>query len=236
VDPINALPEARVGAAHAESVGKCLEIRRALDGLEFLAEALHLGVGHLEHEVRVARHEAVHHDEGVLLGLEARVLAEEIGPRDGPVLSGSHAALEVAFGLACIKGLAVESLGVVSPSIGIISWESAACLGMGRAWPKPASRDVPTWPRFASGVYLIDQSHNDTSNINTKTRSMVLTTPTSVASLEIHDESDSGDDREIVALEFVLDELQVGCQMEPLVDLEVVVELEAPRIAQVRWD
>jgi hypothetical protein len=50
--------------------------------------------------------------------------------------------------------------------------------------------------------------------------------------LEIDDKSDSGDDREVIAFVLVLDQLEVRRQVHPLVDCDVVVELETPHIAQ----
>ena len=50
---------------------------------------------------------------------------------------------------------------------------------------------------------------------------------------EIHDQPDAGDDHKVVVLPLVPEQLKVGCQVEPLVDREVVVELDAPRIPEV---
>jgi hypothetical protein len=44
---------------------------------------------------------------------------------------------------------------------------------------------------------------------------------------EIHDQPDTGNDRKVVVVPLVLDQLQVRCQVGPRGDLEVVVELEA---------
>jgi len=51
--------------------------------------------------------------------------------------------------------------------------------------------------------------------------------------LKVHDQPNTGDNHKVVVLPLVPEQLKVGCQVEPLVDREVVVELDAPRIPEV---